>query len=77
MLKKNNLNVNLIAPTGKGGRILKEDVINYLQITKTPSPPMHAQFQMETKSASVIYLFNQGRKTENNEYKDRECYEWR
>jgi pyruvate/2-oxoglutarate dehydrogenase complex dihydrolipoamide acyltransferase (E2) component len=53
LIKDHNLNPKLITPTGKGGRILKEDVINYIEKAKTPIPPMHAQFQMEHKGVTV------------------------
>jgi hypothetical protein len=53
MLKKHNLNPKLISPSGKNGHIVKEDVLNYLEKSKQPTLPMHAQFQMEHRGITV------------------------
>jgi 2-oxoisovalerate dehydrogenase E2 component (dihydrolipoyl transacylase) len=43
LLKKHNIRPELIIPTGKDKRILKEDVLRYINNLSHPIPPKHAQ----------------------------------
>ena len=45
--KQNNIDLSLVTPTGKDGRILKEDLLNYLESKKTTEKP----FVEDQKSA--------------------------
>lgn len=38
MAKKNNVDINTVPATGKGGRVTKEDVINFME-GKTSARP--------------------------------------
>ena len=60
MLKRYNISPKLITPSGKNGRILKEDVVFFLEKAKTPTPPLHAQLHSEHKGVTVKVFLNSG-----------------
>lgn len=52
LIQQHQLNPQLISATGKGGRITKKDVLEYIQIHSTTSPPEHTASQLNSQSVS-------------------------
>ena len=53
MAKKNNLDINQIPSTGKGGRVTKEDVINFMDGKTQPVAQASAPASAVTSGVGV------------------------
>lgn len=55
---ENNIDLNLVKGSGKDGRIMKEDILQYIDqglgSTSAQLPPLPQKFQMELKEADIL-----------------------
>ncbi len=56
MAKKNNVDINTVPATGKGGRVTKEDVINFMEGKTTARPAGQVASSGAAVSASAVAL---------------------